>query len=328
MCAENLIVDAGHSSLHSITFEDLCFHGFGGGWTAIKLEVLNRYLESYNIALQHKPTVRNPFKRIFIDAFAGTGECAIKLDGKTVRINGSAKLALELSPGFDDHFFVDIKSSHIDALNKLVEDFPNKKVQVMAGDGNELVEQLVKSINWRKSRAVMLLDPYGMAVKWETLQKIASTQAIDLWYLFPLSAVCRQAANDYSKVDSGKQNALTRLFGTGDWEKAFYQEVGQGDLFSLDNSRHDIRRNANVDGILAYMQGRLKTVFPIVLDPIKLPNDGPALFGLFFISSNPHKKAADLSKRIAGYILNMQASGKLRSLPSRLDPKFDVKDLL
>lgn len=328
MCAENFVDETGQSSLPDITFEDICFHGFGGGWTAIKLEVLNRYLESYNIALQHQPTVQNPFKRIFIDAFAGTGECAIKLDGKTVHINGSAKLALELSPGFDDHFFVDIKPSHINALNKLVENFPDKKVQVMAGDGNDLVEKLVKSINWRESRAVMLLDPYGMAVKWETLQKIASTQAIDLWYLFPLSAVCRQAANDYSKVDSSKQNSLTRLFGTGDWEKAFYQDVGQGDLFSLDNLSHDIRRNTNVDGILTYMQDRLKTVFPVVLDPIKLPNDGPALFGLFFISSNPRKKAADLSKRIAGYILNMQASGKLRSLPSSLNPKIGEKDLL
>lgn len=54
---------------------DLHYHGFGGNWTVIKLEMLQRYLEAFNTALQDKPLPRSPFRRVFIDAFAGTVDC-------------------------------------------------------------------------------------------------------------------------------------------------------------------------------------------------------------------------------------------------------------
>ena len=47
-------------------------HQFGGNWTTQKLQVLAAYLSSYTIALKEKPTPENPFRKAFIDAFAGT----------------------------------------------------------------------------------------------------------------------------------------------------------------------------------------------------------------------------------------------------------------
>jgi three-Cys-motif partner protein len=41
---------------------------FGGSWTEKKLEILKKYLDAYNTALKNQP-----FKRVYIDAFAGTG---------------------------------------------------------------------------------------------------------------------------------------------------------------------------------------------------------------------------------------------------------------
>ena len=41
---------------------------FGGRWTEEKLEILRKYLQAYNTALKNQP-----FKRVYIDAFAGTG---------------------------------------------------------------------------------------------------------------------------------------------------------------------------------------------------------------------------------------------------------------
>ena len=46
---------------------------FGGPWTLRKLEVLAGYLQSYTTALKNKPTPKNPFRKAFIDAFAGSG---------------------------------------------------------------------------------------------------------------------------------------------------------------------------------------------------------------------------------------------------------------
>ncbi|MFN4235866.1 MAG: three-Cys-motif partner protein TcmP [Vogesella sp.] len=297
---------------------DLHYHGFGGNWTVIKLEMLQRYLEAFNTALQGKPLPSSPFRRVFIDAFAGTGECAITLDGKTVRIDGSAKLALEVQPGFDDYYFIDLKAKHVKALNELAQTYPGKRVAVLAGDGNARVGELLQQIGWKGSRAVMFLDPYGMAVRWETLQQIAATGAIDLWYLFPLNAVCRQAANQFDKVDASKSEALTRLFGTTDWVEDFYRDTDQTDLFAEEEMAVKRQRVLSQDEILAYMQRRLRTIFPVVLDPIKLPDQGSPIFALFFASANPSQSAVKLTKRIAGHLLNMQLTGMLRTKPLRV----------
>ena len=48
-------------------------HRFGGSWTSTKLEVLAKYLAAYTTALKDKPTVKRPFRKAYIDAFAGTG---------------------------------------------------------------------------------------------------------------------------------------------------------------------------------------------------------------------------------------------------------------
>lgn len=75
-------------------------HQFGGPWTFIKVDMLGRYLNFFNTALQHQPTKDKPFKRIYIDAFAGTGQCDIKVDDHgRVTIEGSALRAIQSAPG-------------------------------------------------------------------------------------------------------------------------------------------------------------------------------------------------------------------------------------
>ena len=64
-------------------------HSFGGVWTRIKLEALEKYLVAFNTALS-----KQSFTRLYIDAFAGTGRCDIKVDGEKKSIDGSARRAL------------------------------------------------------------------------------------------------------------------------------------------------------------------------------------------------------------------------------------------
>jgi three-Cys-motif partner protein len=66
---------------------------------------------------------------------------------------------------------------------------PDRDIKVIAGDANQEIPQLLKFVNWRGVRAVMFLDPYGMNVDWSTLQAIANTRAIDVWFLFSLSGL-------------------------------------------------------------------------------------------------------------------------------------------
>lgn len=60
---------------------------FGGNWTEEKLNIFTSYLDAYIIALQNQK-----FKKIYIDAFAGTGEIETSDGGQY--LVGSAKRAL------------------------------------------------------------------------------------------------------------------------------------------------------------------------------------------------------------------------------------------
>ncbi|HEX2669497.1 MAG TPA: hypothetical protein VHM25_01430, partial [Polyangiaceae bacterium] len=88
-------------------------HRFGGDWTETKLGVLKDYLAAYTKALKDKPTPSQPFRKAYIDAFAGTGSrTARERDTDSSRdsllfpdlnepapqklLDGSAKLALQV----------------------------------------------------------------------------------------------------------------------------------------------------------------------------------------------------------------------------------------
>src|SRR5690606_28718470 len=93
-------------------------HRFGGDWTKAKLDVLAHYLSAYTTALEHKPTRARPFRKVYIDAFAGTGyrtsrrEASDSSGGQLpfpdlaeaepqALLDGSARLALKTQPRFD-----------------------------------------------------------------------------------------------------------------------------------------------------------------------------------------------------------------------------------
>ena len=69
---------------------------FGGDWTIEKLDILTGYLDAYLTALKNFH-----FKKIYIDAFAGTGSITTR-DGQR-EIAGSARLALLADNHFDQY---------------------------------------------------------------------------------------------------------------------------------------------------------------------------------------------------------------------------------
>src|SRR6202040_1337155 len=77
----------------------------------------------------------------------------------------------------------------------------------------------------------VFLDPFGMSVKWETLNLLAETRAVDVWYLFPTGAVNRQLAGDFAKVDEHKQRALDQVFGSTAWREDIYEVTTARGLF-------------------------------------------------------------------------------------------------
>jgi len=268
-------------------------HKFGSdNWTSLKLDALRKYLNFYSIALKNQK-----FRLHYIDGFAGIGRVTIKTgDGERI-IDGSAKIALETNPPFDSVHLIDASRAHAAALRSLCAKYDN--CEIRTGDANTEIASLIKTIRWNHSRAVLFLDPYGMEVEWKTLEAIAGTKAIDLWYLFPLAGLYRNTPRSLDAMDISKRAALTRCLGTDEWESRFYSESPQQDLFG----DSEVMRCAEWSDLLEYVRDRLDKTFPMVSRPLILPQQGAPLFALFFAVSNPSPKAIGLSKKVADHIL-------------------------
>ena len=281
---------------------------FGGDWTEKKLKILADYLSRYNTALKNQT-----FTRVYIDAFAGTGyrekqEKAFAVPGLFAEIQeeepqrflkGSAKRALEVEPPFDKYIFVESDRDNVEHLEHLRQEHKDKTtaIEVVEGDANNFVRQYCKKQNWRSVRAVLFLDPFATQVEWGTIEAVAATKAIDLWYLFPLMAVNRLLAKDPSKAC---RERLDAIFGTVDWFKAFYRTKKVPRFFGPSEV---VQKACDFEGIGKFFLERLRGIFVGVAETPKVfPNSrGSPLFQLFFAAGNA--KGAPIAVRIADHLL-------------------------
>lgn len=299
-------------------------HDFGGNWTDRKLDVLRKYLTFFTKALR-----KQRFDLMYIDGFAGTGgrlvEKMIARDSplfgtseqsERIDVPGSARIALETRPPFQRMIFIERHGKRFAALQRLCARYPDIEVKTLQGETNQALVHLCRNTPWREAsnerrgiRAVLFLDPYGMNVEFSTLEAIAETKAIDVWYLFPLSGVYRQAERSKTKLTQAKQASITRILGTEDWKAEFYPPTDTTDLFG---STPQSQRTADVAAIESYVLKRLKAVFPTVTEPMRLHMDnGAPLYSLFFAVSNPDHRAVGLARKVANHILKAGISSQV-----------------
>jgi three-Cys-motif partner protein len=295
-------------------------HRYGGPWTDIKLDALQRYLTFFTTALKNQPTKARPFDLWYLDAFAGSGDRVVArkagglFEGEAThfveeRLDGSAKKALEVDPPFQHLVFIEPHRRRHAALAALAAANPDRDIECIRDEGNTLVRAICGADHWRaptskggrRVRAVLLLDPYGMQVDWTTLQAIRETKAIDLLYLYPVGAVMRQAPRDLSKLDVDKAAALTRLHGDDSWKRDWYEASRQQDLLSRDLS---VLRAMTARQIEAWFKARLERLFPFVSEPLPLlTTRGAKLFSLFLAVSNDSPAAIALAKKASAAIM-------------------------
>lgn len=291
-------------------------HRFGGQWTEQKLEALKRYLEAYRLIFKQNEKAQY-FKTIYIDAFAGTGERRITdTDAEATSLfssdelpelenyqKGSARIALELSSPFDEYVFIDKKREHASHLETTIKrDYPQlaPRCKVLQGDGPQILSSLCRNRDWKKWRAVVFLDPYGMNIEWELLQQIGATKAIDLWFLFPLGTGANRLLTRDAAPPEGFANKLTRIFGTAEWQTAFYKESPQRGLFDADLQ---VIKNASFDQIGQFLIERLTTAFARVAPSTKalVNSRNNPMYLLCFAAGNPI--GAPTAVKIADYLL-------------------------
>lgn len=283
---------------------------FGGDWTEQKLRAVRQYLAAYVKVMKNQPY----FERLYIDAFAGTGTVALRdanqpalslfpeLSGSDRYLVGSARQALEVQPSFDRYVFIERSEGYVAQLETMTAEYPNLKdrIALVRGDANAHVTELCRAWN-SNQRGVLFLDPFGMQVDWKTIEAVAATQRIDMWYLFPVGAVCRCMPKG-GETQPGWEQRLDAVLGTSEWRGLFY---GVSQKQTLMGEESCIERTATYQDVCAFFTERLKGIFADVVasdGPLRNERNSP-MFLLFFAVANPSERAREIAMGIAGSIL-------------------------
>lgn len=294
--------------------DDRVAHRFGGTWTEVKLDAVQYYLECYAKALSFAG-----MDIWYIDAFAGTGDreaerlvgdifegIPIELIKET--LEGSARRALQVDPPFGHFIFIENDAKRCEVLQGLKRETA-RDIRVINGEANKTLLKLVASHPWvarekSRSRGVVFLDPYAMEVDWATLQALAQTRVLDVWYLFPLEAVIRQLARSYSGVGV-KEPKLDRVLSPA-WRDLYalpapdpHQPV---DMFDS-REPEDLRREASAAQIEEWFRQELAKVFAYVPEPVKiLRSQNRQMFSLYLCVGNPSEAARKLANNFMKYV--------------------------
>jgi three-Cys-motif partner protein len=288
-------------------------HRFGGDWTSRKLAVIAAYLTSYTTALKNAP-----FKKAFIDAFAGTGyrrprrnesDGAVQpvlfpdlaADAPQALLDGSARLALQTVPRFDKYIFIERNEDRSVALKNLKVEFPAMAadIHIRAGDANAELQALCR-LNWSGHRAVLFLDPYGMQVEWKTIEAVAATKAIDMWLLFPLGMGINRVLTKSGDIPASWRSRVDVLLGNETWYEEFYRVVATQTTL-LGEELQQLEK-ASMETIGRSFTERLRTIFAGVAEPGVLRNStNNPLYLLCFACGNDRGKPVAL--RIAKHLL-------------------------
>jgi three-Cys-motif partner protein len=202
-----------------------------GYWTRAKLQILDGYLKGFSRA------TKKSSDRVYLDAFAGSGRGRDRLTDE--EFPGSPRIALDVAdPAFMRLRFFEMPGKAQELEAALVAEYPGRDISVVPGDCNETIPQELARLGELRSPTFAFLDPDGMELAWETLEKIARYKKyktkIEMWILFPSSGVQRTLRLDRAPNDADGARA-TQLFGTDDWRRI--HELRRADRLSGADAR-------------------------------------------------------------------------------------------
>lgn len=281
---------------------------FGSAHTEQKLQAVGKYLSAYTTALK-----KQSFELIYIDACAGSGSSTARRRADQPQLvevdditTGSAIRALENSVPFDRYIFNDAKRKNVRSLEANVnEHFPLlvDRVKIIHSDANEALVELCRKTDWKRTRAVVFLDPFGLQMTFSMVEELASTRAVDLWYLVPVLGMSRQIKNDGSVLPTGGIR-IDDVLGTNSWREASsVSQAESADLFGPVEPA--IRKVANAAWFERTAITQLGKVFRggVLDEALPLGRGGLHEFSLVFACANPSPPANALAKKLAKAVL-------------------------
>jgi three-Cys-motif partner protein len=252
-----------------------------GIWSEVKLAIIREYAAAYTTILDkwRREKIRS-LKWLYIDAYAGAGKHVSKATGEL--IDGSPVIALNTRPPFGEYHFVDANPDRAAELRRIKG--ARDDVFVYENDCNKvLIEEIFPRARYADfKRALCLLDPYNIDLRWEVIEAAGQMGSVELFLNFMVMDINRNALrrNPDKSIES-KIQQLTNLWGDESWFDAAYDTSGNlfGDPEKVSNERFE-----------AAWRERLKTKagFKYVSRPMPMKTrTNSVIYYLYFASQKP-----------------------------------------
>jgi three-Cys-motif partner protein len=291
---------------------------FGGSHTELKLQIVMEYLESYLKVMRNQK-----FRLSYIDAFAGTGwrRAGARDDtrqgsflGAAEARKGSALRVFDLryqGRAFDRFVFGDLSRPKLRDLElAIMSRFPDAplrpSIEFHAMNADQLIAaECDRMGTW--DRAVMFLDPFGMQVSWSSIERVAASGKIDLWYLAPTGAAYARLMQLNGRIPQERSRRLDEALGGRGWDDTIYQSAP--DLLGGEQRQ----RERGHEGVIAFFEGQWRKLFDAGALPhgIRLHRGGQLPYLLCFACSNPRPSAQRPAIAIANHLAEKALHGDL-----------------
>jgi three-Cys-motif partner protein len=196
-----------------------------GIWSEVKLAIIKKYAAAYTTVLESQRRDHYPRLRWFyIDGYAGSGHHVSKTRGDLVE--GSPLIALNTNPPFHEYHFIDSDTGRAAELRK--ESGDRQDVFTYSEDCNTVLLRDVfpRADYGQFKRALCLLDPYNIDLKWEVIEAAGKSKSVEIFMNFMIMDVNRNAMRkNPDKSVASKVAQMTRLWGDDSWLDAGYDQV-------------------------------------------------------------------------------------------------------
>lgn len=255
---------------------------FGGSWTEAKMEIVVKYAKAYLTIMQKQKWA----KTLYFDGFAGSG--LIESHEEDIK-KGTALRVLDITDPrpFDLYYFVELNAEYKSTLEKIVNDnYFGRNAHVVSADCNEKIARMALFLNKNHNyRALAFIDPYGMSVKWSSIETLKSI-GIDLWILVPTGiGVSRLLKND-GNISEAWLRKLEDFLGISEDEikSFFYKKRTDNTLFGIEEKIEKETDIVNKVGKL--YQSKLNTIFKYVSDSFVMKNTNNSIMYHFMMATN------------------------------------------
>lgn len=178
-----------------------------GPWVYDKKHYFERYLSIFSRGIGPKWAG----KTCYVDLFAGPGRSIVR--GSQEEVKGSPFVALDYE--FSRYVFVDIPEILVTVAKRLASHPKRSQVALVPGDCNSVIQEVLKQLP-AGHLTLAFIDPTGLQIKFNTIQRLVHNRSVDLLMTIQLGMGIRLNLPQFTQSEGA---ALTEWLGNSDWRK-------------------------------------------------------------------------------------------------------------